>query len=435
MFTFFQLIFWGRCAFAQQIDLKEINDLIKNGKASEAYVILSREEVNNAGDVDFDYLLGLSALDSGQADKAIMIFDRILIANPKFLGVRVDQARAYFILGSYDLAEKEFNEVVSASPPENVMQVARKYLNAIEQARKPKANIASAYIEMAVGHDGNVNASTSAKEIMIPALNNLSFSLASTSMETSSSYISLATGFELAHLIEPNLYLFGGVDVRKKNTPDATAFSNGDIAAHFGVKGGNDKTAYSLSLQLDRFYLGGNPNRDTRGVTGQIIRSTDQNGKLLAILAFNELRYVQSASKQEDMNMVLMAIGYQQLLNDMKVALTPMIVAGKEYEVNDRANGDKDIIGVRLNGLYQLNGNLALMAGVSEQAGFYKKENSAFLVERMDHQYDVSLGLSWQVNNEWSLRPQATYTKNYSNIAIYQYDRADLSVTARWDYR
>ena len=25
MFTFFQLIFWGRCAFAQQIDLKEIN--------------------------------------------------------------------------------------------------------------------------------------------------------------------------------------------------------------------------------------------------------------------------------------------------------------------------------------------------------------------------------------------------------------------------
>ena len=65
----------------------------------------------------------------------------------------------------------------------------------------------------------------------------------------------------------------------------------------------------------------------------------------------------------------------------------------------------------------------------------YEEENPIFAETRLEWQYDFALGINWRFANAWSLRPQATYTKNDATTAINEYDRYELSLTLRRDWR
>src|SRR5260221_6187151 len=86
----------GFPALAQQADIARAKALVDQGKPAEAYEILAPLEDKLSGDVEFDYLLGVAALDSGKPDRATLAFERVLAVNPNFAGARLDMARAYF---------------------------------------------------------------------------------------------------------------------------------------------------------------------------------------------------------------------------------------------------------------------------------------------------------------------------------------------------
>ena len=79
-------------------EISQAQALLKAGKAEEAYALLLPLEFFQAGDPAFDYLLGVSALDSGKFNAATLAFERMLAVNPNHAGARMDMARAYFEL-------------------------------------------------------------------------------------------------------------------------------------------------------------------------------------------------------------------------------------------------------------------------------------------------------------------------------------------------
>src|SRR5688572_19780250 len=100
------------CGLAQaQTVLEQAKRLMNEGKAAEAFKLLAPLEPQRAGEIDFDYTLGIAALDSGHPDRATIAFERVLATNPDFVGARVDLGRAYFAMGSDDLARAEFETV------------------------------------------------------------------------------------------------------------------------------------------------------------------------------------------------------------------------------------------------------------------------------------------------------------------------------------
>lgn len=430
------LVLYSATLCAESLDIQYLKSMIDSGKHAEVYVILSNQEEVFSGDLNLDYLFALSALESGHVEQSIAVFDRILSINPKFAGARLDLARAYFAVGSYDLARQELGVVAGENPPPHVVAVIKRYADAIEQKTKPKINSLTAYAELASGYDSNVNAATNKASISIPALNNLAVTLASSNLEKGSGYIAMNSGAELTHLVSSNFYVFGGVDVKKKNAFDASVFNTGSIDAHLGVRGGDDKNLYSLSAQQGRFYLGGISSRDTTGMTAQWMHAINSQNQMIFFGAHNWIRFNQEASKIENMNMAIGGVGWVHAFDaEAKFVVSPILMGGKEIEMNARANGDKEFFGGRLSAQYRLKDNISLFASVGEQAGFYQRENVAFLTKRLDHQYDANLGLQWQLNNNWSIRPQIARSKNDSNIEIYKYERTDFSVTARWDFK
>jgi hypothetical protein len=72
---------------------------------------------------------------------------------------------------------------------------------------------------------------------------------------------------------------------------------------------------------------------------------------------------------------------------------------------------------------------------VAAQWSDYDTENVVFETTRRDKLYEIALGLIWRAAKDWSVRPQISYTRNDSNISINDYDRYDISITLRRDFR
>ena len=137
--------------------------LAQQGKGAEVYRTLLRFEAQHAGDAEFDYLLGIAALDAGQADKATLALERVVILKPAYLAARLDLALAYFALGDLDRARTEFEAVQRESPPPAAQATIERYLAAIAERRQTQGTRATGYLEAAMGRDTNVNAATRAR--------------------------------------------------------------------------------------------------------------------------------------------------------------------------------------------------------------------------------------------------------------------------------
>jgi tetratricopeptide (TPR) repeat protein len=408
--------------------------LLNIAKPADAYNLLSPMDFEYSGDVRFDYLLGVSALDSGHPDKATLAFERVLAVDPNFAGARLDMARAYFHLGDMARAKTEFDAVMKQDPPQTARLTIEKYLNAIESAKKAKNNRYSAYVEGAIGRDSNVNNSTSQSEVAVPALGNLVFTLSPTNLKTPDNYYSVAAGGEVNHSVTDNWGVTGGVDLRKRGNRSLTSFDASSVDTRAGIFLNNGDEMFRLGATLGKYTLAETAYRDSIGLTGDWRHNLNKNNQLNVFGQYSRNRFTQSEMQLNDFNQTVYGTGFLHILPDGKTALFGSINLGNEHAVYDRADGDKSGFGLRVGGQTSIYEAIDAYANVGYQIGRYNKENVAFQATRNDKQFDVTIGGNWHWNKLWTMRPQISYSKNNSNIQIYGFDRIDASITVRRDF-
>lgn len=409
--------------------------LMQAGRAAEAYALLEVEEDRLAGDVRFDYLIGIAALDSGRSDKATLAFERVLAVDPGFAGARLDMARAYYQLGDLTRARQEFETVLGQNPPEAARQVVARYLDIIERAERAKKTAKSAYVELTFGRDSNVNNSTSQSQITVPALGNLVFTLDPTNVQRRDNYAVLAVGADVAHEVAQGYALFAGGEVRTRRNSSEDRFDSISTTVRSGLAWSDDKNIARVTASADRYDLDHNHNRDGVGL-GADWRHTLTPAVLTNVFAnYNAFRFTTTDLAINDFDQYLGGIGLVRLLDDGRGMLNATLLYGREDDKNNRADGNKMFHGVRLGGQLKLRDRLDLYASAGMQRGTYDRENTSFMTTRADDQIDGVIGLVWRLADRWSVRPQLLYTRNDSNISIYAYKRTDVSVTLRRDFR
>ena len=422
------------CAAAQP-DLRKAEALVKAGNPAEAYKLLEPFETELAGDPKYDYLLGIAALDSGRADKATLAFERVLAVEPNFAGARLDMARAYFQLGDMTRAKAEFSTVLEQNPPPAARQLVDRYLNAIAEREKAKKTIVTGYMEATLGHDSNVNNSTSQTQVIVPALGNLVFTLNPTNVGTGDRYGLITGGADIAHEVNPNLAVFGGVLARYRGNEHVDVFNYKSAEAHGGFVVSGDSTVFRATASTETYYLDNLHNRDSRGLAADMRYAVNRTNYATAFTQYTQYRFSQDTLAVNDFDQMLLGAGWLRLYHDGRSALNGSLFVGHEDDKKDRADGNKDILGARIGGQLNLRENLDFIASVGWQQGRYDKQNVSFQATRRDHQLDWIGGLVWRLNSAWSVRPQVLYIRNDSNIPIYGYKRTDYSVTLRYDFR
>ena len=81
-------------AFAQQdATLARAKQLIDSKQPQAAFDLLDPLEQTRAGDPDFDYLLGVAAIDAGKLTRGVFALERVLAVNPNNAQARAKQEK------------------------------------------------------------------------------------------------------------------------------------------------------------------------------------------------------------------------------------------------------------------------------------------------------------------------------------------------------
>lgn len=415
--------------------LGNAESLLNAGQPADAYKLLEPFDFEFSGNVRFDYLLGVAALDSGQPDKATLAFERVLAVDPNFAGARLDMARAYFQLGDLPRAKTEFQGVLKQDPPEAARLTIQKYMDAIASLERVKKFHATGYAEGAFGRDSNVNNSTSQSEIAVPALGNLIFTLSPTNLKTPDNYYSAAAGGEVNYELLDRVGMYGGIDLRKRGNQSLTSFDSSSVDTRGGFSLGMGEDTLRLGGTFSQFNLAHITNRNSYGLTSDYRHSFNPANQLNFFGQYGLNRFADSALKINNFDQLVVGTGYLHILGDGKTALFSSLNLTTEKAKLDRADGNKKGYGLRIGGQTSLHETMEAFANIGYQAGTYDKENTAFLANRSDKQVDFSLGGNWHRDKNWTVRPQLSYSNNKSNIPIYSFDRIDASVTLRRDFK
>ena len=426
------LCFTTNGALAATLDMETATTLMQQGKPVEAYSLLEPFESEQAGNVQYDYLLGIAALDSGKPDKATLVFERVLAVDPNHAGARLDMARAYFQLGDYTRAKSEFETVLSQNPPQVAKTTIQKYLAAIEEREAAKRTVMRGYVEGTVGHDTNVNSSTGQSQISVPALGDLIFTLNPTNVKTSDNYLSLGAGGEISHKLKPNFLVYAGADVKDRVNNNENRFDFVSVDGRIGVGLGEDGNQLKVGLLGGRYYLDKHLNRDTSGINAEWRYNLNTSNQL-NLFGQHVLYRFEPTTSVENFDQDTVGAGILHVLAEGKAVLFGSVYLGDERDT-ERADGGKGFHGLRVGGQTILTDKTDLFASVGAQFGKFDQENAAFLTTRKDDQYDFSTGINWHYDTNWTVRPQLTYTKNDSNIDLRSYNRTDISLTLRRDF-
>lgn len=428
---------------AQKKPLDEADALMKAGKPAEAFALLEPLEFERAGDKRFDYLLGIAALDSGKPDKATIAFERVIAVDPNFAGARLDMARAYFQLGDLPRAKTEFETVMKQNPPEAAKVTTQKYLDAIAAHEQAQQTRITGYIEGTVGRDTNINSSTNQAQIPIPVFGDLVFTLGQANVQMADYYTAIAMGGEVTHLVSANTALYAGADLRQRGYSSESQFDNLDLLGRAGISHTMGAETFRAGVLGSQYHLDNSQLYRTAGINGEWRHLFNPANQFSLFGQISVFRFDPAAMRIQDFDQSIVGAGWMHVLADGKSALFGSLFAGYEKSVapitpanptGGRADGDKDMTGLRLGGQRTLNDTWDCFASIGLQWGKYDKVNAAFLAERDDRQADVTLGANWRFSKRWTLRPQIALSRNNSNIAIYSYRRADTSVTVRRDF-
>lgn len=436
------VVLTGANAYAEGANLEQARSFMRNGKAADAYVILEKSAFDQAGDIEFDTLLGIAALDSGKPDKATLAFERVLALNPNATGVRLDMARAYFALGDFPRARQELTIVAQQNPPPAAVLVINKMIAVIDQKEQAKRTVVNRYLESSVGHDDNITSVVADFTNAVLATYNLAgFQPIDNAVKRDSAIFGVAGGADATHQLSGGFAIFSGADMRHRHVFSANNYSSEQL----DLRGGISYTAGANVLRGSLVAQGyrqrtdvPTANRNAFGLNAEWRRVFSERDQLSVFTFATRQRF--HDIEVNDVNSLTIGASWLHLFDSArKPLLYASLLTGRDHAQSLLANGadnSKRSVSGRVYGQFSLNENIDLFGsfGLLYRADRSMNARATLVDYGNDHTTDAMLGLNWRPAKDWTVRPQFTYVNNNSNVALSEYKRSEATVTVRYDF-
>ena len=411
-------------------DIKRAMDQIDSGSADAAYGALKVWEDNRAGDPDYDLALGLAALESGRHGEAIIAFQRIVAQQPNNARAQAELARAYAAAGDIDTARAEF-ETVRGDPsiPDPVRNRIDGMVRKMDQQIAGGASELTGYLDVEGGYDSNINTATDAISITLPLFAFLGpANLNGAAREQDAGFYQIQGGLSGSTPLSRQTRLFGSVLGNWRDNIDSRFVDQASAVGTLGIAHSlANGDVFSLSAQGQRFWLGHNGYRTSIG--GDIRYTKRLSGDRALSFSGQYFRLNYDGNPLQDAERFAGAVTYADK------NIYGGIGGGKEE--TRRPGADQlsyAFANAQLGGEWNLGEQAAVIAGASVEHRNYDSRDPLFLKGRKDTQFDVSLGVRYRITEAVSIRPRVSYTRNESNIALYDYDRWTASVGVRLSF-
>lgn len=413
--------------------LTEANNLIRKGDFKAAYQLLEPLEAERAGDVDYDYLFGVAAVESGNPTRGAFALERVLAIDPNNNDARAEMAKAHFILGENEASKAEFNNVLAQNPDAETKKTVEKLLTAIQKIDGTTTTF-GAYLEFGLGYDSNVSSAPGITSVSVPIFGGALLDLSSGGNEKSDNFMSVAGGLSFRHPLTSQLTTFGSIGGNQKINGSETEFDTSNLDFNAGLQYRLDQNNFTVAVQDNHFDLNDEAFRRAYGGSAQWLHNFDASNQAGIYAQYSRLKFIGNEFRNAERSIVGINAAHV-FKGELSPVLYGSIYGGREDARNSQADFlDQDIVGMRLGGQLSFASRWQLLGSLAAELRDNDEQDLAFLTKRKDRQYDASLGLNFIPARDWSIKPQITYTKNDSNIVINDFDRTIVSVTARKDF-
>ena len=409
--------------------LQQAAESMAAGRPAEAYARLSALAASRAGDPEFDYLLGLAAIESRQAAAAIAPLRRVLAAEPRFDGARLELARALAATGALEAARREYQTVRDGGASAIARDAASRAMAAIGAGPRTSAWRVSPALVAGAGYDSNANASTSG-DVFGFVLDPRAVQQSSPILEAGGS---LGAQRELGRLGTLTTLLRGG----HRAYPEAHFVDQSVLDAGVGLRHRFGAWNVGVGATFAGGWLDGAPWFQSAWLEGAISRPLGQRFEMVAAGRAIALDYQQSRFEPLDARRYVWGAALQTRERAGEVPRLGVGVIGGRDSTRDRGSPwSNDRYGARIFGSWPFDARRAAFAELAWLTSDYFGARGFNGVDRLDRQLVGALGFDargWP-SRGWRITPQVRWTDNRSNVTLFRFDRFEASVYLRREF-
>ncbi len=398
--------------------------------AEAEYQALAPLEGDRAGDPEYDYALAIAAIDSGRYGEAIIALQRVLAVQPANSAARAELARAYAMAGDIDTARDQFATVVDdPTLPDPVRQRFTGFVRQFDRQISGGGSDFSGFVDARVGHDSNVNAATDLTQVTIPLFAFLGpGNLGPGARAQDDEFWEITGGFSGVTAVGRQDRLFASLLANHRDNFDVSGFDQSGITGTVGYAHSfANRDTLSFSLQANHFLLDGDGYRTSLGAVGQYTKLLSDGRALTFSGQYSRLDY--DGQPLLDADRYAVAVGF------VTSNLSATLQGGKEE--TRRTAGDAYshwFAGANIGAEVPIAQRVALVGGVAFDMRRYDAADALFLTKRSDERIDAQIGIKVALTDNLFFQPRATYTRNWSNIPLYDYDRYTVSAGVRFEF-
>src|SRR4051812_15370219 len=154
---------------AQSAIVRETQEPVARGTAQQEFDRLAAQEVDKAGNLDFDLEFAIAANEAGQFTRAIIALERVLAMQPGNERARSEMGRALYGVGDHKAARALLAESRDKGFTAVAGETIDQLLHAIDRVEAEGRSSARAYLEAGAGWDSNINAAPGLTNVAVPA--------------------------------------------------------------------------------------------------------------------------------------------------------------------------------------------------------------------------------------------------------------------------
>jgi tetratricopeptide (TPR) repeat protein len=415
---------------------KEIERLLDAGSTQRAYQLAESRAAEEAGDPEFDFLYALAAIEVGHPERAVFALERVLFLHPQNDRVRLELARAQFLLGNYPEARTQFEWVLTHRPPTNVREQIKLFLAKINEQEKAVRPSFHSYVNVNSGHDTNINSATADSAVSSPLLPVIP--LDETSQELADDFIELEIGGEALRPITKKKILFGKASFSTRDNLDTDEFDIDILGLRGGISFVGKNSIVRVPLQYEQLDLDG---EDFRRLFITGIEWERPLTRLDRLAVFGQLGPIEYPDEEfRDVDLALVGVAWTHNFGQVNRLIALGIYYGDENADSDDP-GDipseywgRDYVGIYGRFAWNMTPRQAFYASASFQTIEHDAPDPSFGEVRDEDLSQITAGWRWQWRPKWTINVELSHYNNDSNLELYSYDRTQLYGGVRFGF-
>lgn len=403
---------------------------INQQKYKQAYQQATKLLAQNEGDPRFDYLYGLSALQTGHYNEAVFALDRVTILTPRVIRPRLELARAYLKLNNKRAAIKEFNDVLNLSPPPIVRQKVTAYISELEKGNQQvQKSVTKRLASFSIGYDDNINFGYSSSDIDLPLFGVVT--LNPSAVKQSSGFAEAKFQIRRRNTNSNKSNTFVSANLTHRKYFKDTDFNFTDVDLRAGITLNRNKNQYQFVVRDRPVFLDDNLHSNTLGVDA-IARKALGSGKVASVSLGIE-DYRNNSTPLSDRKRAQLGASWDKNNGDLQHQIS--LNLGSEW-ADDSAGKQfsRDIAGVGYKLTRDWNEKNKTSVNVDYRRYKHKAPYALFPDTREDDRVILGAVHEWQLSNKTAILFSARHINNNSNIELYDAKRNEIQVGVRYEW-